>query len=160
MGASQKQSSDPIAPKEAMLRCLAEVEESCPDTIPTLFRSVDAQHRPKFHGIIVWRPKNHAIELGVTPKDWKEGRKVVIQWPKYLKNKKGEVVTEKGVPQVDKKMIGTDEDATICVQTITDWVSNYGGPYGEHQWRSDGLAEFSTELFNAACRLWGYPKIK
>ncbi|KAL2017870.1 hypothetical protein VTK56DRAFT_1574 [Thermocarpiscus australiensis] len=29
-----KQSSDPIEPREAMLRCLAEVEESCSDTIP------------------------------------------------------------------------------------------------------------------------------
>lgn len=142
-----------------MLCCLAEVEESCSDTIPTLFRSVDAQHHPQFHGIVAWRPKSHAIELGRTVKDWKEGRKEVIQWPKYLKNKKGVVVTEKGVPQVDKKMTGTSEDATACFKTITDFVSKHGGPYGKHQWYSDGLAAYSTELFNAACHLWGHPRL-
>ncbi|KAK0701722.1 hypothetical protein B0T26DRAFT_681840 [Lasiosphaeria miniovina] len=145
-----KKSSSPISPTKAMVICLKEVEESAYKSVPTLFRSVNAQNKPEFHGIIVWCPRDHAIELGASISDLRDGRKLVIQFPKYI--------TVKGKTGLDPKMAGTAESLEQCLEYLVEFIRQYGGPHGMNQWESTGVDEFNTALIQAAVELWGFPK--
>ncbi|KAK0717807.1 hypothetical protein B0T26DRAFT_740999 [Lasiosphaeria miniovina] len=147
-----KKSSTPISSAQAMFTCLCEVEASAYKTIPTLFRSVDRNHVAVFHGMIMWSPRDHALEMGATITDLRAGRRLVIQFPKYIKNKSGETVP-------DPKMMGTEENLHSCLEHLLIFVREHGGPYGEHQWTNTGLEAFNTELIQAAVDTWGYPKL-
>ncbi|KAK3374513.1 hypothetical protein B0T24DRAFT_705030 [Lasiosphaeria ovina] len=146
-----KKSSSPITPAKAMIICLKEVEDSAYKTVPTLFRSVNEQHIPVFHGIIMWCPKDHALELGASVADYKAKRKLVIQFPKYVKDKAGQMV-------LDPKMMGTSKTLDKCIEYLVEFIDTYGGPYGQYQWENAGLEAFNSALIQAAVETWGYPK--
>ena len=164
-----------------MIQCLKEVSGSASDSVPTLFRSMGADRIGKFHGLIVWAPTHRAIKLAVNSTEWKAKRIVTIQWAKQKLNK-GQPTKE-----LNTDMKGTEADLMTCVQTLNEWVVNYGGPNGQSQWyvpplqvkggreekenaktqltlfilsrTADGIDAFSITLISAACELWGYPKL-
>ncbi|KAK0706890.1 hypothetical protein B0T26DRAFT_478797 [Lasiosphaeria miniovina] len=143
-----KHSSSPITPAEAMIICLKEVEESAAKSVPTLFRSASSQSQPVFHGIIVWCPKDHALELGASTGDWRDGKKMVIQFPKYIGN-----------PQVlDATMVGTQDELQECLQQLLQFIHDYGGPHGQEQWET--VSTVNTALIQAAVNHWGMPKLR
>ncbi len=111
-----------------MIQCLKEVAGSASDSVPTLFRSMGADRIGKFHGLVVWAPNHRAIKLAVNSIEWKAKRIVTIQWAKQKLNK-GQPTKE-----LNTDMQGTEADLMICLQTLSEWVVNYGGPNGPSQW--------------------------
>jgi hypothetical protein len=136
-----------------MVICLAEIEDSAYKSVPTLFRSVAANGIGQFHGIIVWCPSAHALELAPNAELWRDKKKMTIQWASYKKNKSGQVVG------LEESMKGTEQDAQECIEKMTQFIKLYGGPHSEQQWAADGINNFSIDLFSAAIDLWGYPKL-
>jgi len=114
-----------------MVQCLKEVAESASDSVPTLFRTMGADQIGKFHGLIVWAPAGHAIKLARNSDDWRAKRIVTIQWAKYKTTKSG-----KPTEELQTEMQGTQQDLETCLQTLNEWVVNYGGPNnnGVTQW--------------------------
>ncbi|KAK0709540.1 hypothetical protein B0T26DRAFT_754727 [Lasiosphaeria miniovina] len=140
-----KKSSSPITSAAAMLVCLKEVEESAFKSVPTLFRSVQ-DGIPMFHGIIVWCPREHALELGANATDWKDEKKLTIQFPKYLKDTK----------TPDPAMVGTLDSLRECLTDLNAFIRDYGGPHGKEQWAN--IEDLNTTLIQNALDLWGFPK--
>jgi hypothetical protein len=55
---------------------------------------------------------------------------------------------------------GTEEDNAVCRKTLTQFVSEFGGPCGSDQWESDGICDINDKMWRAAIKVWGgYPKI-
>ena len=159
-----------------MIQCLKEVAGSASDSVPTLFRSMGTDGIGKFHGLVVWAPAHRAIKLAMNSIDWRAKKIVTIQWAKQKMNK-GQPTKELNVD-----MQGTEADLLACVQTLNEWVVNYGGPNGNgsSQWyvpslqvkdgktqltlfilprTADGIDDFNIVMISAACELWGYPKL-
>jgi hypothetical protein len=139
-----------------MVQCLAEVASSASDSVPTLFRTMGADRIGKFHGLVVWAPAARAIKLARNSDEWKAKKIVTIQWAKQKMTKAGKPTTE-----LQAEMQGTERDLETCIQTLNDWVVNYGGPNnnGPVQWAADGIETFTITMIAAAVDLWGYPKL-
>lgn len=133
-----------------MLICLDEVEQQAERSVPTLFRSVDAERQAVFHGMVFWNLKDHALEL---VQDLATKRKMIVQWPKNKKDAKGRVTG------LDLTMQGTPETLGACIEAVAQFVKVYGGPFGETQWLADGINTISEGWFQGACELWGCPKL-
>ncbi|KAK4150845.1 hypothetical protein C8A00DRAFT_36535 [Chaetomidium leptoderma] len=150
-----KSSSTAITPQAAMVQCLQEIAESAADSVPTLFRTVDrATGVGLFHGLVVWAPRQRAIKMAKNTQDWKDKRIVTIQWAQQVRTKAGAPTAV-----LDNKMQGTEQDLKAGLTHLSQFIQAYGGPNGAAQWEADGIDTFTLQLVQAACDLWGFPKL-
>lgn len=138
-----------------MALCLEGIESAAPFTLPTLFRSVDAQGFVRFHGMVAWAPNKHALDL---VRDLgQKNQKWTIQWATTKKVKEGKGMKDTGV--LDPALQGTPETLAACMTKLAEFIQAYGGPHWQAQWQADGIGAICLRMIDAACDVWGNPKL-
>lgn len=87
-----------------------------------------------FHGMFSWVFNKKRLEM--TPDLEKRKSKLVITWGGK----------------------GTEKDNETCVVSFAQFVINYGGPHWKQQFKADGIEKINEGIWEAANKLWGYPK--
>ncbi|KAK6507977.1 hypothetical protein TWF481_006397 [Arthrobotrys musiformis] len=131
-----KVSAEPLTVQQCMTQCLSEVRDRFEPLC--LFRSFSNNHA-HFHGMLKWVPAKHHL--------------VLIQ----------DLATKKTTTITFDRAKGTTSTEKACKDAVTHFISQYGGPEGEKQWKFGQVdhraVDVHEKIWETAKALWGFPYI-